>query len=96
MTTQDIPGIKMLLEVREVATALGCGRTYVYELIRRGELGIIKLDRLTRVPVSEVQDFVARKSADQMPAWASGHAGDDMRRLTRHPRGDSPRRRPRR
>lgn len=53
--------MKLLLDVREVATALGCSRAYVYQLIAGGELHIVKLGRLTRVPLSSVEDLVRRR-----------------------------------
>ena len=49
-----------LLTVREVAFALGCGRTSVYALIARGEIPTVKVGQLTRVPVSAVAQFVSR------------------------------------
>ena len=49
-----------LLTVREVAFALGCGRTSVYALIAKGELPTVKVGRLTRIPVSAIAAFVAR------------------------------------
>ena len=55
------PATKVLLDVREVSAALGCGKTYVYELIARGELRKVKLGRLTRIPVSALAEFVCRK-----------------------------------
>jgi len=47
-----------LLTVNEVADALGCGRTLVYELLGRRELHHIKIGRLTRISPSEVERFV--------------------------------------
>ena len=55
------PSTKLLLDVREVGEALGCGKTYVYELIARGELRPVKLGRLTRIPAESVAEFVTRK-----------------------------------
>lgn len=55
------PTTKLLLDVREVGEALGCGKTYVYELIARGELRTVKLGRLTRIPAGAVAEFVCRK-----------------------------------
>ena len=49
---------KLLLDVKEVASLLGCGRTYVYGMIQRGELPVVKLGRLTRIPVRAVAEFV--------------------------------------
>jgi excisionase family DNA binding protein len=56
---------KRLLDVREVATVLGCGRTYVYELIGTGALPVVKLGRLTRIPVVAVDEFVSQKLREQ-------------------------------
>jgi excisionase family DNA binding protein len=55
------PSRTLLLDVREVGEALGCGKTYVYELIARGELPTVKLGRLTRIPAFALADFVGRK-----------------------------------
>jgi excisionase family DNA binding protein len=52
---------KVLLRIPEVAEALGCGRTYVYELIGSGALPAVKLGRLTRIPAGAVEELVARK-----------------------------------
>ena len=58
-TSVDQP--KVLLNVHEVAAILGCGRTLVYSLFAKGELPFIKVGRLTKVPVSVVEQMVARK-----------------------------------
>ena len=55
------PRTRLLLDVREVCEALGCGKTYVYELIARDELLTVKLGRLTRIPVASLVEFVDRK-----------------------------------
>jgi excisionase family DNA binding protein len=47
-----------LLTVAEAATALRVGRTLVYELVLRGELGSIKIGRARRIPISAVEDFI--------------------------------------
>ncbi|HUY10601.1 MAG TPA: helix-turn-helix domain-containing protein [Candidatus Dormibacteraeota bacterium] len=54
---------KLLLDVNEVASLLGCGRTYVYGMIQRKELPVIKLGRLTRIPAGSLADVVARELA---------------------------------
>jgi len=53
-----------LLAPREVAAVLSCGKTYVYELIGRGELPAVKLGRLTRVPLAAVEELVSRRLRD--------------------------------
>ena len=52
---------RLLLNVNEVASLLGCGRTYVYGMIQRGELPVVKLGRLTRVPASELEEFIRKQ-----------------------------------
>jgi excisionase family DNA binding protein len=51
---------RSLLTVREVGLMLGCGRTLVYDLIGSRQLPVVKIGRLTRVPVAAVDDFVSR------------------------------------
>ncbi len=49
---------RALLTVREVASMLGCGRTLVYDLIGARELPVVKVGRLTRVPIDAVDQFI--------------------------------------
>jgi excisionase family DNA binding protein len=73
----DIPTPTRLLTVNEVADALGCGRTLVYELLGQGQLAHIKIGRLTRIPPSEVDRFVRRRM---------GHEPVEELRPARQPR----------
>jgi excisionase family DNA binding protein len=59
---------RALLTVPEVAFMLGCGRTLVYELIGSRQLPIVKIGRLTRVPVDAVDDFVRGRVTSTSPA----------------------------
>ena len=52
-----------LLTIRQVCDRLQCGRTYVYALLERRTLRAVKLGRLRRVPLSELEDFIARRVA---------------------------------
>lgn len=61
MMVQEPAPVKVLLTVEEVAQAMGLGRTYVYELVMRREIRSIKLGRKRRIPVSALNDFVARR-----------------------------------
>lgn len=81
---------KLLLNVDEAAHLLGCRRTYLYGMIQRGELPVVKLGRLTRVPVSEVEEFIRKQvflqggdlesnGTDQVP-FADGRIGHSLRR----------------
>jgi excisionase family DNA binding protein len=58
----------LLLTITDVAERLGCGRTFVYELISSGELETVKLGRLRRVPVAALDALIERLRAS---------AGDD-------------------
>lgn len=49
-----------LLTVPEAMTALRLSRATVYDLIRSGELGSVKVGRCRRIPAQAVQAFVAR------------------------------------
>ncbi len=64
---------KLLLDVKEVALILGCGRTHVYDMIQRGELQTVKLGRLTRVRTASLIEFVEqREGEDQIGWWSPG------------------------
>ncbi|MHB1502094.1 MAG: helix-turn-helix domain-containing protein [Candidatus Dormibacteria bacterium] len=56
---------RLLLNVNEVASLLGCGRTYVYGMIQRGELPVVKLGRLTRIQVCALDEFIMNQAALQ-------------------------------
>ena len=50
----------LLLKPEEAAEALQLSRTRVYELMAAGTLRSIKIGRLRRVPMAELEDFVHR------------------------------------
>lgn len=60
-TMGKAPRPKVLLSVDEAAAALSMGRTFVYELLTRGEIVSIKIGRRRRIPVSALQAFVTRQ-----------------------------------
>lgn len=49
-----------LLTVPEAMAALQLSRATVYDLIRSGELGSVKVGRCRRIPAQAVQAFVVR------------------------------------
>lgn len=49
----------ILLTVRQVASALGIGRSTTYELINAGQLEVVHIGRSVRVPVDVLYSFVA-------------------------------------
>jgi len=58
----------VLLTVAEAGRALALGRTTVYELIRSGELEVIRIGRSTRIPVDAIAAFVDRQRREQRRA----------------------------
>ena len=46
--------------VEEAAAALGIGRTYVFQLIKEGNLQTVKAGRRRLVPAKEVHAFLVR------------------------------------
>jgi excisionase family DNA binding protein len=59
-----------LLSVSDVCSALQCGRTFVYELLQKGELRAIKLGRLTRISRAVLEEFIARSESRTLDsAW---------------------------
>ncbi len=62
-------GRRTLLTVPEVAAELGCGRTLVYSLIGARQLTVVKIGRLTRIPVAAVDDFVSRHAMDSIASF---------------------------
>ena len=57
-----------LLTVRQAAAALGVGQSTVHNLIRSGELGSRKIGGSRRVPVEELDAFIAGLPGQQVGA----------------------------
>ena len=57
----DMPSVKLLLTVPEAADALGLCRSVIYELLLCGELRSIKIGRARRIPLTVLEEFVARR-----------------------------------
>ena len=51
---------KLLLTVVEAAQRIGLGRTFTYDLIRRGQLRSLKIGGARRVAVADIEEFVLR------------------------------------
>jgi excisionase family DNA binding protein len=66
VSVQEAVPTKVLLTVEEVAEATGLGRTYVYELVMRREIPSIKLGRKRRIPVTALEEFVARQLSGEV------------------------------
>ncbi len=80
---------RALLTVREVASMLGCGRTLVYDLIGARELPVVKVGRLTRVPIEAVDHFIRRHVRDAGPPAMSARPGHPRSRYSRNRAGSA-------
>jgi excisionase family DNA binding protein len=54
----------LLVRPEDAAQVLGIGRTKVYELIRSGDLRSVRVGGLRRIPVTALDEFVARLEGD--------------------------------
>jgi excisionase family DNA binding protein len=57
----------MLLTVRDVEAELQLGRTRTYELLRSGEIPIIRIGRVLRVPRDALQRWIDAKCLTKPP-----------------------------
>ena len=64
--------IPVLLRVPEAARLLGVGRSLTYELIARGELEVVHVGTVIRVPVDAVRVVERRRGQPSPPSWATG------------------------
>lgn len=53
----------LLLRVSDVSRLLGIGRSTAYELIARGELPVIRIGRLVRVPRPALEKWIVSNTA---------------------------------
>jgi excisionase family DNA binding protein len=51
---------RVLLTPAEAAQALGISRSKLYELLRAGTLESVRIDRLRRIPIQALHEFVER------------------------------------
>lgn len=60
--TMDMPRMvePAMLSPEELATYLGCGRTFVYHLLANGSIPSVKLGRLRRVRRVDADAFIER------------------------------------
>jgi excisionase family DNA binding protein len=57
--------IRMLLRPEEGADAIGVSRARFYELMSEGRIKSIKIGRSRRVPITELQSWIAAELATQ-------------------------------
>jgi len=54
--------VRELLRAEEVALVLGIGRSKVFELLRAGELPVIRLGRSVRIPRRALDEWIERRT----------------------------------
>jgi len=52
---------RLTLRKQEAAKALGISERTLHTLLKSGQIGSFKLDRIVLIPVAELQAFIARK-----------------------------------
>lgn len=81
----ELPGCpleKLLLTIEEAADVLSIGRTKVYELIAKGFLRSVCIDRSRRIPASALMEFVhGLEHGTPVGCIAAQEAGDGDPRL---------------
>jgi excisionase family DNA binding protein len=55
---------QLLLSPEEAAERLGCRRSFLFTLLRTGEVRSIKLGRLRRIPVRALEDYIEQRLAE--------------------------------
>ena len=61
--TNAVP--RSALSVEEAASALGIGRTYVFQLIKEGHLETVRLGRRRLVPMKAIDALLVRMKAQR-------------------------------
>lgn len=55
----------LILEIDGLCEALAIGKNTAYELLNNGEIDCFKIGSCWKIPVSSVEDYIARKSKKQ-------------------------------
>jgi excisionase family DNA binding protein len=53
---------RLALKPAEVGDSLGCGRSKVYELIKRKEIPCVRIGGSVRVPVDALREWLAQQA----------------------------------
>ncbi len=61
-TEQERLDAPVLLTVGNVATVFRCTRHNVYRMLQRGEIGSVRIGAQLRIPKSEVDAYIARRT----------------------------------
>ena len=65
MTNASTEGsLRLAVTYREAGNALGVCERVVWQLVKDGELKAVRFGRSVRIPVAELERFVANRTAD--------------------------------
>ena len=67
---------RLLLTIPEVAQRLSLGRSFVYQLVMRGEIASIKIGRARRIPVNALEQFIAAQMDEDFDSNFDSNPGD--------------------
>ncbi len=57
--------VRLNYSVAEACSALGCGRSKLYDLIGTHQIAVVKLGRRTLIPIASLESFVQRLAVGQ-------------------------------
>ncbi len=66
--------ITKLLKAEEVANMLDCSKSFVYQMIRTGQMPVVRLGTAVRVRPEDLDAFVQENLDGQKAGLPSGHA----------------------
>jgi excisionase family DNA binding protein len=78
---------KLLLTVEEAAQQLSIGRPKMYQLVMRGEVRSFKIGALRRIPVTALEAYVTRLSAQADAAWIAKEISTERLATSMRPGG---------
>jgi excisionase family DNA binding protein len=73
----------LLLRPEEAARELGIGRSKAYELIRSGELPVIRIGRSVRIPIEPLKAWINERAAVAANDNGSKEGTDEPRPVRR-------------
>jgi excisionase family DNA binding protein len=67
----SLDAMPMLLTVKDVEAELQLGRTRTYELVRSGELPVVRIGRVVRIPRDALRQWIDERAARPVasPGW---------------------------
>ena len=64
VSQQTSPSTKLTMSVREAAALIGISKTKVYDLVRKGEIGIIRVGQKIVIPRQAIFDWIEKGVQD--------------------------------